>query len=76
MVSGREVLPLAESALQAQKEAALVAYLEEMIASQAVINDFWRGRVPTLPVLDSKFLAQPTAAPEVVQPEVTVEPQQ
>ena len=76
MVSGREVLPLAESALQAQKEAALLAYLEEMIASQAVINDFWRGRVPTLPVLDSKFLAQPTPAPEVLQPEVTVEPQQ
>ncbi len=62
MVSGREVLPLAESALQAQKEAALLAYLQEMKDSKAVINDFWRGRVPTLPVLDSKFLAQPTAS--------------
>lgn len=74
MVSGRENLGLAESALQSQKEAALLAYLEEMIESEAVINDFWRGRVPTTPILDSKFLAQPTPAPEAVQPEVTVQP--
>jgi len=74
MVSGREVLDLAESALQAQKEEALLAYLEEMRESNAAVSDFWRGRVPTVPVLDSKFLAQPTPTAEIILPEATVEP--
>jgi hypothetical protein len=29
------------------------------------VNDLWRSRVPTLPVLDSKFLAPPTPTPEL-----------
>ncbi|MBE2220512.1 MAG: SurA N-terminal domain-containing protein [Anaerolineae bacterium] len=74
MVSGREELPLAESTLQAQKEEMLVAYLAEMRQSNAEIGNLWRGRVPTIPVLDPKFMAQPTATPSVIQPEVTVAP--
>jgi hypothetical protein len=71
MVSGREMLPLAPAALDAQNQEALLTYLEELRAGDdVVIGNFWRGRVPTLPVLDSKFLAQATATPVVIQPEV------
>lgn len=70
MVSGREMLALDGAALDELKQEALFAYLEEMREGNVVVGDFWRGRVPTLPVLDSKFLAQPTATPVVIQPEV------
>jgi hypothetical protein len=73
MVSGREMLDLAEAALQTQKESVLTAYLQDMRES-VVINDVWRGRVPTVPVLDAKFLAQPTATPVIIQPEATAAP--
>ena len=69
MVSGREELELTESALQTKKEELLAVYLEEMKAGNVVINDFWRGRVPTVPVLDPKFMAQPTATPGIIIPE-------
>jgi hypothetical protein len=74
MVSGREMLELSESALDAKKEEMLTAYLDEIRDSNSEINNFWRGRVPTMPRLDQKFLAQPTATPELIQPEVTVAP--
>lgn len=73
MVSGREMLDLAEAALQTQKEAVLAAYLQAM-RENIDISDIWRGRVPTVPVLDAKFLAQPTATPVIIQPEATVAP--
>ncbi|PID85628.1 MAG: hypothetical protein CSB13_06995 [Chloroflexi bacterium] len=74
MVNGRELLDLPESALQAQKAEALAAYLAEMRESDVEINDFWRGRVPVKPRLDTKFLAPPTATPEVAAPEATASP--
>lgn len=73
MVSGREVMDLSDEALLQLKQEALANMLTEMRAGNVVVNDVWRGRVPTLPILDSKFLAEPTATPEVVLPEVPIE---
>ncbi len=74
MVSGREMLELPESTLQTQKAEILAAYLEEMRDSSAEINNFWRGRVPSTPRLDEKFLTPPTPTPELALPEATVAP--
>lgn len=69
MVSGREVLDLSESAMQQQEQEALANFLQENREGNVVLKDFWRGRVPTQPVLDAKFLAQPTATPVLTQPD-------
>ncbi|MFO7682808.1 MAG: SurA N-terminal domain-containing protein [Chloroflexota bacterium] len=68
MVSGREVLDLSDEAMLELKQEALANLLAEMRAGNVVLNDLWRGRVPTLPILDSKFLAEPTATPVSVLP--------
>ena len=74
MVSGREMLPLSEEVVQSQKQEALAALLADLRAGKVVLNDFWRGRVPTVPMLDTKFLAQPTATPAQALPEATPAP--
>jgi hypothetical protein len=75
MVSGREMLDLSEEAMQAQKQEALAALLADLRAGNVVVNDFWRGRVPSTPILDAKFLAQPTATPpQALPPEGTPAP--
>ncbi len=78
MVSGREERELSESEFQTRQSEMLQAFVDEQLAGNLQINDSWRSRVPTLPALDTKFLAAPTATPEIesvptVAPEPTVE---
>lgn len=67
MVSGREDRELSASDFQARQSEALQGFIDEQLAGNLQINDFWRNRVPTLPALDPKFLAAPTPTPEVQQ---------
>lgn len=67
MVSGREDRELSASDFQARQNEALQGFIDEQLAGNLQINDFWRNRVPTLPALDPKFLAAPTPTPEVQQ---------
>jgi mRNA-degrading endonuclease HigB of HigAB toxin-antitoxin module len=62
-VSGRELRPLTAAAYEARKREVLTSFLDTQIAGSLEIKEFWRGRVPTQPVLDPKFLAPPTPAP-------------
>ncbi len=68
MVSGREERELSESEFQTRQDEMLQVFLDEQLTGNLLLNDLWRARVPTLPVLDSKFLAAPTATPEVPTP--------
>ena len=68
MVSGREERELSESEFQTRQDEMLQTFLDEQLTGNLLLNDLWRTRVPTLPVLDSKFLAQATATPEVPTP--------
>lgn len=72
MVSGREERELSEDEFNARKQELLQAFVDEQLTGNLQINDLWRSRVPTLPVLDSKFLAQPTPAPTVPAQEIPV----
>jgi hypothetical protein len=63
MVSGREERPLSESELNTRKQEILQLFVDEQLAERLQIQDTWRNRVPTVPVLDSKFLVPPTPAP-------------
>ena len=69
-VSGREVRPLSESAYDTEKRQNLTNFLDSQIAGNLEITEFWRGRVPTQPVLDPKFLVPPTPAPDQATPGV------
>jgi hypothetical protein len=62
-VSGREVRPLSESAIEADKQENLTTFLDSQIAGGLEITEFWRSRVPTQPALDPKFLVPPTPDP-------------
>ncbi|MFO7537272.1 MAG: SurA N-terminal domain-containing protein [Chloroflexota bacterium] len=66
-VSGREQRPLSEQALTTAQQ----QYVSTFLNTQRVgveITDNWRGRTPTQPALDLKFIQQPTPDPQ--QPEV------
>lgn len=65
MVSGREERELSANEFQTRQQEALQSYVDEQLTGNLQIFDLWRSRVPTLPVLDAKFLAAPTATPEV-----------
>ncbi len=63
-VSGREVRELPEATIENAKNNLLSVFLTEQSALGGVeLLENWRSRVPTQPVLDPKFLAQPTPAP-------------
>jgi hypothetical protein len=62
-VSGREVRPLSQNALDTEKRENLTSFLDSQIAGGLEITEFWRSRVPTQPVLDPKFLVPPTPDP-------------
>jgi hypothetical protein len=67
MPSGREMRALTPSELQQRQQEALLAYVDGVFNSDAVeLTEFWRNRVPAVPVLDPKFLAAPTATPFVM----------
>jgi hypothetical protein len=63
MPSGREVRPLSASELRNRQIALLTQYLNDRTATDVVIGDYWRSRVPALPILDPMFLQAPTATP-------------
>lgn len=65
MVSGREERDLSESELNTIKQENLQLFVDQQLAGNLQIRDVWRGRVPNRPILDSKFLAAPTATPPV-----------
>ncbi len=62
-VSGREVRELPQSTVDQLKTQLLTNYVDAQVSQGAEITDYWRSRVPTQPLLDPIFLAQPTAAP-------------
>ena len=62
-VSGREVRELPESTLESARRQLLVNLVDEKAASSIELTERWRSRIPTQPLLDPKFLAQPTATP-------------
>lgn len=62
-VSGRELRPLSETAIDQEKTQILTSFIDEQLTSNLQLTEVWRGRVPTNPVLDPKFLVQPTTAP-------------
>lgn len=74
LVNGREQRDLTDSEFQAAKSAALTQFVDEKLVGNLRINDMWRSRVPTLPALDPKFLAAPTATPAVPPTAPAVEP--
>lgn len=73
MVSGREIRPLPANELANRRQQILTAFVDDAFINGNVnLTDAWRGRTPTVPVLDAKFLAPPTPTPP--QAEVTVPP--
>jgi hypothetical protein len=77
MVSGREMRPLSESALQAAKQEVLTSWLEEQRLTGVEIFERWRANVPRRPILDRRFLLPPTpgpATPTFALPDITETP--
>jgi hypothetical protein len=72
MVSGREERELSESEYQTRQEELLQTFADEQLTGTLQLNELWRSSVPTLPVLDSKFLAAPTATPELEATEAVI----
>jgi len=67
--SGKETLPLSDSAYQAKKDALVNELVTTLREGNVILLDFWRSRVPAKPALDDKFYATPTPAPDLTQPE-------
>ncbi|HUS94595.1 MAG TPA: SurA N-terminal domain-containing protein [Patescibacteria group bacterium] len=65
MVSGREMRPLNESALNGARQELLQSWLENQRLDGVEIYERWRASVPQRPVLDRRFLLPPTPAPAV-----------
>jgi len=63
-VSGREVRELPAATIENAKSSLLSVFLTEQSTIGSVeLFENWRNRVPSQPVLDPKFLAQPTPVP-------------
>jgi hypothetical protein len=76
-VTGREVRPLGEGALQNKKQELLTTFVEGQRTSGVETFERWRLRVPQRPELDPSFLEAPTPAPTIEIPPtfpVTVQP--
>ncbi|MCB9422902.1 MAG: SurA N-terminal domain-containing protein [Ardenticatenaceae bacterium] len=71
-VSGREVRPLSEAVIQNAKQTLLQNLITEKSVTGVEILEVWRNYYPSRPVLDTKFLAQPTATPAL--PDLVVTP--
>ncbi len=73
MVSGKEPRALPESTVESLKNQLVSDLVDQLTAGDLVtLTQFWRTRVPRQPILDSKFLVPPTAAP--TQPPATLPP--
>lgn len=64
-VSGREVRALPEATIQNAKTQLVRDLVDLKAAAGVELSELWRSRVPTQPVLDPKFLVQPTPAPAI-----------
>ncbi|MFQ5422205.1 MAG: hypothetical protein ACE5EY_17800, partial [Anaerolineae bacterium] len=62
-VSGREVRPFTQRAIDNAKFQLLTNFIDQQLAGNSTQTEFWRSRVPTSPVLDPKFLVQATQPP-------------
>lgn len=72
-VTGREVRPLSDSVIQQEKDQVMTTWLESQARTGVETFDLWQSNVPRQPLLDSRFLVQPTQAapqPTVPLPEV------
>jgi parvulin-like peptidyl-prolyl isomerase len=72
-VTGREVRPLSESAIQQEKDQLMTNWLDGQARTNVESFDLWQANVPQQPFLDTRFLAQPTAAapqPTIPLPEI------
>lgn len=67
MVSGREMRPLTESALNTARQQNLSTWLDSQRVTTETLER-WRARVPKQPALDPKYLAQPTPIPQTPLP--------
>lgn len=65
MPSGREMRTLSENELRSRKVQILSQYLDDAMSTEVEIGEFWRSRVPTLPILNPKFLQPPTPTPQL-----------
>jgi parvulin-like peptidyl-prolyl isomerase len=64
-VSGREVRPLSDAVIDNAKQTILGNLIDEKAAASIEIFELWRNYFPSQPVLDPKFLAPPTATPDL-----------
>jgi hypothetical protein len=62
-VSGREVRPLSENTIQQEKDQVQANWLENQTRTGVETFERWQQSVPRQPILDTRFLVQPTAAP-------------
>jgi len=62
MADGREMRELPESTILEAQQQLLIEHVNAYLEINEVESTFWRNRIPTQPVLDAKFLAQPTPA--------------
>lgn len=62
-VSGREIRPLSEAAIRSAKQETLASWLDGQRQGDLEVFERWRTNVPRQPVLDPKYLVQPTPVP-------------
>lgn len=68
MVSGREVRPLTEAAIQQAKAQALANLIDSRLTGSLLFTEFEQGRVPETPRLDPIFYTQLTPTPAPLLP--------
>ena len=64
-VSGREIRPLSDAVIQNAKQTIVQNLIAEKSVAGIEIMETWRNYYPSRPVLDAKFLAPPTATPDL-----------
>ncbi len=72
LVSGREIRPLSETAINNAEQELLQTWLEEQQQLGVQIFERWRANVPNRPALDRRFWVQLTATPTTAAPAVTI----
>ncbi len=71
LVNGREVRDLPENVVLEAQQRLLVEHVNAYLETNKVESNFWRGRIPSQPLLDPKFSVQ--VQPETV-PQQPVQP--
>ena len=65
MADGHEIRELPEATIVEAQQKLLVDHVNAYLEINEEESNFWRNRIPTQPLLDAKFLAQPTPAAPV-----------